>query len=108
MGRSMKPFPSPRPLFPIAGPIRGPLEMIPAVADPTGRGARAWSILARLPITEGEHSGKLIGENAPPWQERLTRPTSATSTAKVAASSARCSPASRRRTEKRRSPRRWP
>ena len=57
----------------IKGRVRGPLDLIPLVPDPTGRGARAWSILARLPITEGEHAGRLIGENAPPWQERLTR-----------------------------------
>lgn len=68
-----KPFVAPAPLFPIRGEVRGPLDMIPSCADPTGRGARAWSILARLPITEGEHAGRLIGENAPPWQERLTR-----------------------------------
>jgi phage terminase large subunit-like protein len=73
MVRPVKPFPAPRPLFPIAGKVRGPLDMIPEVPDPTGRGARAWSILARLPITEGEHAGRLIGQNAPPWQERLTR-----------------------------------
>ena len=74
MGRRVvKPFSEPSPLFPIAGPIRGPLDMLPVVPDPTGRGARAWSIMSRLPITEGEHAGKLIGENAPPWQERLTR-----------------------------------
>ena len=29
--------------------------------------------MSRLPITEGEHAGKLIGENAPPWQPRLTK-----------------------------------
>lgn len=68
-----KPFPAPRPLFPIAKQPAGPLDMIPLVPDPTGRGARAWRILARLPITEGEHAGRLIGENAPPWQERMTR-----------------------------------
>lgn len=74
MGRSrVRPFRAPPPLFPIRGKVRGPLDMIPVVPDPTGRGARAWSILARLPITEGEHAGRLIGENAPPWQERLTR-----------------------------------
>jgi phage terminase large subunit-like protein len=49
------------------------LDAIPVVPDPTGRGARAWEILRRLPITEGEHAGKLIGQNSPPWQERLTR-----------------------------------
>ena len=47
--------------------------MIPVTADPTGKGARAWSILSRLPLTEGEHSGRTFGQNAPPWQERLTR-----------------------------------
>jgi phage terminase large subunit-like protein len=73
MGRPVKPFPAPKPLFPIKGKVRGPLDMIPVVADPTGRGARAWSILSRLPITEGEHAGRLIGDNSPPWQERLTR-----------------------------------
>jgi phage terminase large subunit-like protein len=73
MVRPLKPFPTPQSLFPIRGKVRGPLDMIPVVPDPTGRGARAWSILARLPITEGEHAGHLIGENAPPWQEKLTR-----------------------------------
>jgi phage terminase large subunit-like protein len=46
--------------------------MIPVMPDPTGRGARAWEILSRLPITEGEHAGKRIGEHSPPWQRRLT------------------------------------
>jgi phage terminase large subunit-like protein len=74
MGRPrVRPFRTPPPLFPIRGKVRGPLDLIPVVPDPTGRGARAWSILSRLPITEGEHAGRLIGENCPPWQERLTR-----------------------------------
>ncbi len=67
------PFPPPAPLFPLAVEPQTSLDMIPTTADPTGRGARAWSILSRLPITEGEFAGRRIGENAPPWQERLTR-----------------------------------
>ena len=47
--------------------------MLPVVPDPTGRGARAWKILRRLPITEGTHAGKRIGENAPPWMPRFTK-----------------------------------
>lgn len=66
-------YPAAAPLFPIAGPINGPLDMIPAVPDPTGRGARAWNILKRLPITEGVDAGKRFGQTAPPWQERFTR-----------------------------------
>jgi phage terminase large subunit-like protein len=74
MGRPrVSPFGIPSRLFPIQGQITGPLDMIPVVPDPTSRGARAWSILSRLPITEGEHAGRLIGDTAPPWQPRLTR-----------------------------------
>ena len=40
----------------------GALDMLPVVPDPTGRGERAWNILRRLPITEGEHAGKRIGD----------------------------------------------
>ena len=53
--------------------MNGPLDMLPATEDPTGRGERAWDIMARLPITEGEHAGKRIGENAPPWMPRLVK-----------------------------------
>jgi phage terminase large subunit-like protein len=66
-------YPAPAPLFPIAGPITGPLDLIPIVPDPTGRGGKAWNILKRLPITEGEHAGKRIGDNAPLWMPRLTK-----------------------------------
>jgi phage terminase large subunit-like protein len=71
----MKPtrYPAPPALFPFEGPITGPIDMLPDVPDPTGRGAKAWNILKRLPITEGEHAGKRIGENAPPWMMRLTK-----------------------------------
>jgi phage terminase large subunit-like protein len=68
-----KPFSAPKPLFPITGEVTGPLDMIPIGSDPTGRGARAWKIFSNLTITEGEHAGKRIGENAPPWQERLVK-----------------------------------
>lgn len=68
-----RPFATPRTLFPIKGKARGPIDMIPVVPDPTGRGARAWSIMSQLLITEGEHAGQTIGENAPPWQPRLTK-----------------------------------
>jgi phage terminase large subunit-like protein len=69
----LKPFPDPPTLFPLAGEPTTALDLIPIVPDPTGRGAHAWEIMSRLPITEGEHAGKLIGENAPPWQPRLTK-----------------------------------
>src|SRR5882724_2329940 len=68
----MKSYPTPQPLFPLAVAPSCALDMLPVVSDPTGRGGRAWEILRRLPITEGEHAGKLIGENAPPWMPRLT------------------------------------
>jgi phage terminase large subunit-like protein len=76
MGRRsqrLRPFPPAPSLFPIKGAVRSAIDLLPIVPDPTGRGARAWSILSRLPITEGEHAGKRIGENAPPWQERLVK-----------------------------------
>lgn len=74
MGRRVvKAFPMPAPLFPLAAEPTTSLDLIPEVADPAGRGRRAWSILSRLPITEGEHAGKRIGEHAPPWQECLTK-----------------------------------
>ena len=63
----------PDPLFPLALVPETALDLIPEVPDPTGRGARAWSILSRLPITEGHAAGLKIGENAPPWMPRLTR-----------------------------------
>ena len=50
--------PSPAALFPLPAAPTCALDMLPIVADPTGRGARAWEILKRLPITEGEHAGK--------------------------------------------------
>jgi phage terminase large subunit-like protein len=74
--KSQKPgkrYPAPVALFPLLAQPTSALDMIPITPDPTGRGARAWTILSRLPITEGEHACKRIGENAPPWQERLTR-----------------------------------
>jgi phage terminase large subunit-like protein len=67
------PFPAPAPLFPLAIEPQTALDLIPEVADPTGRGSRAWSILSRLTLTEGEFAGRRIGEHSPPWQERLTR-----------------------------------
>jgi phage terminase large subunit-like protein len=67
------PFPAPAPLFPLEVEPQTALDMIPVVSDPTGRGARAWSILSRLPLTEGEFAGRRIGEHAPPWEDRLTR-----------------------------------
>jgi phage terminase large subunit-like protein len=60
-------------LFPLPAAPTCALDMLPIVPDPTGRGARAWEILKRLPITEGEHAGKRIGDNAPPWMPRLTQ-----------------------------------
>ena len=72
-GPRLKPFAAPPPLFPVEGPVNGPLDAIPVVPDPTGRGERAWSILSRLPLTEGEHSGETFGQNSPPWQPRLTK-----------------------------------
>lgn len=66
-------YPKPAPLFPLDLVPETAIDLIPEVDDPTGRGVRAWSILSRLPITEGEHAGKLIGQNAPPWMPRLTR-----------------------------------
>lgn len=66
-------YPAPLPLFPIATAPTCALDMLPVVPDPTGRGARAWEILRRLPITEGTHAGKRIGENAPPWMPRFTK-----------------------------------
>jgi phage terminase large subunit-like protein len=71
--RAIVPFPTPAPLFPLAHEPRTALDMIPEVPDPTGRGARAWQILSRLPIVEGQHAGQRIGEHAPPWERRLTR-----------------------------------
>ena len=77
MGRgsavTSKRYPAPLPLFPIATAPTCALDMLPVVPDPTGRGARAWEILRRLPITEGTHAGKRIGENAPPWMPRFTK-----------------------------------
>jgi hypothetical protein len=61
----LKPFGDPPALFPLVGEPQTAVDLIPAVPDPTGRGARAWAIMSRLPLTEGEHAGKLIGENAP-------------------------------------------
>ena len=47
--------------------------MIPedALRDPFGLGAEAFELAAALPITEGEHSGKLFGDVALEWQRRL-------------------------------------
>jgi len=66
-------YPAPAALFPLTGAPACALDMIPETRDPTGRGEKAWAILRRLPITEGEHAGKRIGDNAPPWMPRLTR-----------------------------------
>src|SRR4051794_20607381 len=71
-GRPMTSYPSPPSLFPLSAAPTCALDLLPIVTDPTGRGARAWQILKRLPITEGEHAGKRIGDNAPPWMPRLT------------------------------------
>ncbi len=71
--RVIAPLPAASALFPLAQEPKTALDAIPLTNDPTGRGARAWSILSRLPITEGEHAGKRIGEHCPPWQPRLTR-----------------------------------
>lgn len=77
MGRNTrlkpKPFAAPIALFPIALVANGPLDMIPVVSDPTGRGAHALRIFNNLTITEGEHAGKRIGDNSPLWQQRLVR-----------------------------------
>lgn len=70
---TVKPFGDPAALFPLVAQPKTALDFIPVVPDPTGRGARAWEIMSRLPLTEGEHAGKLIGQNAPPWQPRLTK-----------------------------------
>jgi len=71
-GRPMTSYPSPAVLYPLPAAPSCALDMLPIVADPTGRGARAWEILKRLPITEGEHAGKRIVDNAPEWMRRLT------------------------------------
>jgi phage terminase large subunit-like protein len=60
-------------LFPITREVRTSLDMLPETADRSGRGARAWKIMCKLPITEGPCAGKRIAENFPPWQPRLTR-----------------------------------
>jgi phage terminase large subunit-like protein len=73
MKKPAKLYPPAPPLFPLPGVPTCALDMLPRVADPTGRGERAWSVLSRLPITEGPHAGKTIGENAPPWMRLLTR-----------------------------------
>src|SRR6476661_7113011 len=67
------PFPAPAPLFPLTIAPQTALDMVPVADDPSGRGARAWEILSRLTLTEGEFAGRRIGEHCPPWQERLTR-----------------------------------
>jgi phage terminase large subunit-like protein len=72
-GAQVKPFADPPALYPLAGDPQTAADLIPAISDPTGRGARAWAIMSLLPLTEGEHAGKLIGQNAPPWQPRLTK-----------------------------------
>src|ERR1043165_9186063 len=72
-GRPMTSYPSPAVLYPLPAAPSCALDMLPIVADPTGRGARAWDILRRLPITEGEHAGKRIGDNAAPWMPRFTK-----------------------------------
>lgn len=66
-------YPAPPPLFPFSVAPTCALDMIPETKDPTGRGAKAWEIMRRLPITEGEHAGKRMGDTAPPWMPRLTR-----------------------------------
>ena len=43
----------------------------PGGEDPTNRGSRAWSIMQRLTLVEGEFAGRTIGEHSPPWQEGL-------------------------------------
>ncbi len=70
--RKLRTFPLPEPLFPLAIDPQTAIDLVPVVADPTGRGAKAWEILSRLLITEGEFAGKRIGEHSPPWQKRLT------------------------------------
>lgn len=69
----VKAYPPPPPLFPLAAAPTCALDMIPETKDPTGRGEKAWQIMRRLPITEGEHAGKRIGDTAPPWMPRLTK-----------------------------------
>src|SRR5271170_5220285 len=71
--RVIKPLVPAPALYPLQVEPKTALDLIPIVADPTGRGGRAWQILSRLPITEGPAAGKRIGENSPPWQQRLTR-----------------------------------
>jgi phage terminase large subunit-like protein len=68
-----RPFAMPLKLFPLAVEPETALDLIPIVPDQTGRGARAWRIFSQLPITEGEHAGKRVGEHSPPWQERLVK-----------------------------------
>lgn len=68
-----KSYPPPPALFPLPVAPTCALEMIPETKDLTGRGERAWQIMRRLPITEGEHAGKRIGDTAPPWMPRLVR-----------------------------------
>ncbi len=68
-----KTFPPPPALFPLRVSPTCALDMIPETKDPTGRGERAWQIMRRLPITEGESAGKRIGDTAPPWMPRLCR-----------------------------------
>lgn len=72
VGRSKR-YPPPPALFPLPAAPTCALDMIPETKDPTGRGERAWQIMRRLPITEGEHAGKRIGDTAPPWMSRLCR-----------------------------------
>ncbi len=66
-------YPAPPALFPFLTAPSSPIDMIPTVRDPTGRGSRAWEILSRLTITEGESAGQPIGQNPPPWQPLFTR-----------------------------------
>lgn len=68
--KSYPPAPS---LFPLTSVPTCALDMIPETKDPTGRGERAWQIMRRLPVTEGEHAGRRVGDTSPPWMPKLTR-----------------------------------
>ncbi len=70
--RRKRPPPAPR-LFPLAIEPQTAIDLIPETLDPTGRGERAWQILSRLLLIEGQYAGRRIGQHSPPWQRKLTR-----------------------------------
>jgi phage terminase large subunit-like protein len=66
-----KTFAAPQALFPFKVEPTSVLDMIPEIADLTGRGQRAWEIFSRLPITEGQFAGRRFGDHSPPWQRKM-------------------------------------